>query len=353
MVAKYNRMKQYTIKEADITKDKEKIISLLKSDQRCMSNAIYKWKYLNYPYGAPRVWFVIHNKTDEIVGSGSLFPRKLSINGKMISVANPADLVIKKKHRSLFPALKLEQEVINQFKKNDSSFIYSHSKENTKPVFARLGYEKIGNYKQFVKLLKIRAIPDKHLPSFLNLFFVKIILDLFLPLFSKEYFLIKKYDYNIEILKKFDARFDKFYESISKQFDIIGDRGKKYLSWRYTSDPRYDYRIFCLTENNIILGYIIFINKDNTYYIDDFAYRSNYINPLITEFIFYSRKNEIGAIEFRYMGNYDFIKKLKKYNFFNLKSRDREILLYSDKIKSKSYLLDNSSWHFLTHDKNV
>ncbi len=179
-------MEAYSIIKADLIKDKDTIISLLMADNRTISDKLFEWKYYKYPYEAPDAWLIKHNKSNKIIGANSLFSRRISINGKLVSVATAADFVMDKKHRSLFPALKLEQEKLAYFKKSEYHFIYCLSNKFTKPVFDRLGYKKIGNYKQFVKPIKINALSNKYLPSLFHYQIIKKIIDFFLLLVSRE-----------------------------------------------------------------------------------------------------------------------------------------------------------------------
>ena len=346
-------MNRYKIIEADIRKDKETIISLLKADNRTISSEIYDWKYFNYPYESPRVWFIVHTKTKKIVGSGSAFPRIISVKGKLIPVITTADLVVDVKHRSLFPAIKLEQEIIKQLKKTNYSFIYSYINKNSKPVFDKIGYKEIGDFRQYVKLLKISNLPNKYIPNYLNFKLTKIIIDLFLSLFSKELYYNNKSNYNIELLEVFDKRFDYFYNTIIKQYNIIGDRRENFLTWRYIKKPGCDHKIFCITNNKDILGYIVYTKKDNTYYINDFVCISDNINTLISEFMLFARKNKISAVEFRYMGDNNFIREIKKYLFISFKKKDKGIYIFFNNYFNNINLSNNSNWHFFSHDKNV
>jgi len=346
-------LNRYSVVEADINRDRDRIISLLKGDNRFISEEIYNWKYLNYPYEIPRAWLLIHNETDEVVGSGSIFPRKFYINDKMINVLTLADLVVQVKHRTLFPALKLEKEIIKQFNNTDYDFIYTYSNPSTNPVYTHLGYQKIGDYRQYVKLLTIKNFPKKYLSKVFKYRILQVVLDFFLKIFSQERFYKRKGNLTINIQSDFNEKFDEFYELLKEQHVIISDRNKKFLSWRYTNYPEHEFQVFNILDKDSLLGYVIFTSKNNTYYIDDFVYRTNFVDTLFSEFILYARDKGKAAVELRFMGNPHFVKKLKKMNFLSLKEKNREIMIYLRKNYDDKNIFSISNWHFLTHDKNV
>ena len=55
----------------------------------------------------------------------------------------------------------------------------------------------------------------------------------------------------------FKDNIDEFWDNIKGQFDFIVTRDKKYLNWRYVSQPHMNYRKFIAKRNSKICGYIV------------------------------------------------------------------------------------------------
>jgi len=67
------------------------------------------------------------------------------------------------------------------------------------------------------------------------------------------------FDSSIEITKvdRFDDNIDALWNRICSQFDVIIQRTKTFLNWKYIQQPFIDYQIFTASRYNRICGYII------------------------------------------------------------------------------------------------
>ena len=347
-------MQQYEIKKANLKKHKEVVISLLRNDSRGISENIFEWKYYHYPYTPPSCLLIKNNQTGEFVGMGSLFQRIFSINNKLVRVGTLGDLIVKKEYRTFFPAIKLEKDLIAQSSHLGYKFIYSYSTNITAKIFESLSYQKIGTYKQLIKPIKTSNLVKKFFPPILQYIKINHIMDFYFNTMAKENRKKIINQYKIDIFNEFDDRFDKLFDYLSKRYKILGDRRSRFMNWRYTQDPRYNYNIFCLLEkNNELIGYLVFLYLENSYYINDIcAKNDNILDILLYEFCYKARKEDIELIRLRYMGNNNMLNKLKNYNFYDIKT-DREILIFSKDQEKLPDFLDHSNWQFFTGDKNV
>ena len=87
-------MSSYSIIKADITNNKSDILSILINNLPSASEERYLWNYERNPYGKAHNWLAKEDISGEYVGSGTLFPRKLYLNGKPVVVAIAGDFVV-------------------------------------------------------------------------------------------------------------------------------------------------------------------------------------------------------------------------------------------------------------------
>lgn len=59
-------------------------------------------------------------------------------------------------------------------------------------------------------------------------------------------------------LSEADERFNQFWERIRNDYDIIVRRDRKYINWRYFSNPIEKYRLIAYVENEQIRGFAVF-----------------------------------------------------------------------------------------------
>ena len=100
----------YTIRIADIHKDKQALLSLWKNNLESSFEERYEWIYQKNPTGPPRCFLLCNEGNDAIVGAITLFPRNFSIQGRLVSAFVCGDLVVERGHRTLGPAIKLIKE---------------------------------------------------------------------------------------------------------------------------------------------------------------------------------------------------------------------------------------------------
>jgi hypothetical protein len=362
-------MNKYTIIEADVDKNKNDIIPILKRNLREASAQRYEWNYKKCPFGLARFFLAKHDNSKSFVGTASLFPRKINIENEPNFAYIAGDFAVDKKHRAYGPALKLQKDVLSESKNSGFKFIYGFPNEKSKILLLKAGYQEIGNIKLFIKIIKTKYIHIDFISIYLNstviLKVVKYIksfkmfskvLDLIIKKFSKEERNKKKYDYSVEMPELFDNRFDIFWKEVSKQYKIIGVRDSIFLNWRYKQSPSQEYKIFCiLDENKKILGYIIYYIKEKICYIVDMLFfkSKNVLDALLTEFCLHIRKKSVGAINIRYLGDMFLENKLKEYNFFPIENNKTKVLIHNFGFIPQEFLLDKKNWHFFIGDTDL
>jgi ribosomal protein S18 acetylase RimI-like enzyme len=66
----------------------------------------------------------------------------------------------------------------------------------------------------------------------------------------------------LSTISQFDARIDDFWESIKDEYDLIVERNRDYLNWRYCDPRGGNYRVRIIEENDAIVGYsVVRINR--------------------------------------------------------------------------------------------
>lgn len=353
---------KYTIIKTDVKKDKDLILPILRRNLEGINEERYIWNYFKSPYGDSQCWLAREEDSGKYVGCGTLFPRRISIRGKLINAAIAGDFAVDKEHRVYGPALKLQQTIqlnINNCSKNsDLEFIYGIPNRLAKPIFSRIGYIELGKYNSFIKILKTEYKWKEYLPpAKLTRIFSKII-DLSLILFSKEKRYKRPSGISIEIPKRFDGRFDVLWARVHDQFNIIGERDSQFLNWRYKESKNNNkYEIFSIVnDKREILGYIVYYIKENICYISDLLSLNldDFANVLLAEFSLYMRERAVGSISIRYFGDKSLLTLLKRFHFLLHKKGEAKVMAYIDKISPYATILHNDqNWYFLEGDTDL
>jgi len=348
-------MNNYTVIKGDIEGDKEAILSLVHRNLSvAYSSQRYDWSYKHGPYGNASCWLAMLGPAGPLVGSASLFPRRLKIGDKSVLAGVIGDFSIDRGHRGFGPAVKLMRAIVSDAAASGNYLLYETPNEESSPVFFRTGYKEVGRARVYVKPLNLTRVPVHLFPKYLRSRGVLRVVDSCSDLFSKEKRISSRFSHSLDMPGSFDERFDVLWERTSKQFGIAGERTSRFLNWRYSRSYVY-YRIFCvLDDKDEIGGYLVYRVKDNVCYIDDMLFlpSDDLFDSLLANFIRHQREEGTGAIAIRYMGNSDIPKKLRRFNFVNVNDKTR-VVLYPDGLPDQSYILDEANWRFFAGDMDI
>jgi hypothetical protein len=343
----------YSVTRVDLEKHGDDIILLWKRNFPDLPEERYDWIYQGNPDGEALSWVASEIGSGSLVGIVSLFPRKMKVNGKTLKVAIAGDFAVNQKHRGLSVGIKLQRAVAASMTPDDFGFIYGISNRKAEPVQLRVGYSLLGKMNRWVKVLKatkyFKASPLRGL--------VSEPLDFIMRNLSKETRCSRAEGYTIQKLNSFDQRFDQLWEKASRQFNIIGQRSKDYLNWRYGKSPHRNYHIFSLIQKDDqeVCGYVVYYLQNNVGFIVDMLFLDfgRALDNLLSEFILHLRGQNVESVSLLLFGCPHLAGKLKGFGFF-LREEESRILVYLDRNSPYADLvLKRENWFLLEGDRDV
>jgi hypothetical protein len=346
----------YSIIKADLIKDGAATLAILERNLQDISPQRYRWSYEDSPNGKAHCWLAKREDQNQFVGTGALFPRKIFLNGKAVWAGVAGDLAVDQKHRIFGPALTLQKRIQASLRDCGFEFIYGVPNKPATPLFLKLGYKELGQYRQFIKALKVEYKTDVYLPPvFLTKRFPGAV-NFLLKKLSREYWEKRTPEIHIETPSFFDKKFDVFWERVLKEFRIIGERNSQFLNWRYTQSPRRRHDIFRLMDDHAeMIGYIVYyVQEGRAHIVDMLSFNSpETLNRLLSEFIFYMRRQEMGSISIRCLGAPGLCEALHQFNFIEYKKEAGPVVLYTDHASFFPELYQKDNWYFLEGDNDI
>ena len=347
---------RYSVIKADVREDRQRILSVWERNFKDIPQERYPWFYENNPYGQASSWLVTDQKTNSVVGSTALFPRRMNLNGKRAKVGIAADFAVNQEHRSLSAAMKLQKAVISGCKENKVEFLYGFTNQQSEAVLLRAGYKKLGEVQRLAKLLRTKSKLKRYLPlPGTGLF--SILLDFTLAIFSKERRYVKSKDFKIELPKRFDERFDSLWEEAKSQFKVIGERDRQYLNWKYVDNPHKKYHIFSLVEKERgkILGFVVFYLQDNNCFVADMLYANSdfALESLLAQFIIFLRKEKVDSVSILILSPSSLVEKLKKFGFHSREENSKILIYIEERSPYFSLVTSKENWFLLEGDRDI
>lgn len=262
----------YFVKEADLEREKQIMISILEKNRTRDDTDYLKrfdWIYLNNPYGKATAWIIWDDRKNIPVGFTGAFPRPVFVNGKEYLVWNCGDFSIEKKYRTLGVAVKLRKEAKITVDSGKIPFLYAHPNKRMEVIHLRVGHKKISQMVRFALPLKF----DRYLKDKLSSNVLASLLSWPIDTVQKYRFFLKKgSSVRGEFRKTVQctSQHEKLFEQMKSQFRVIGCRTCKYLQWKFTDHPNFQYAQYDYYEQDQLRGSLIFLEKNRVISLIDF-----------------------------------------------------------------------------------
>lgn len=238
----------------------------------------WKWKWINAPNGYNIVYIKLD---DKIVAITHIMYIETKVGNSILKTSYSDDLATHPDYRGRGLYKKLRDLIDNGEPKKGSKIIFSI---NTHPatIYSNLkrGRSIIPYKIEQMSLinnphLHFKKINSNHIIIYSIGFNVIKILNKFINMLQS-----LKYDsrekYKIIQINKFDHRYDEFWNKIKDNYSLIGVKNSKYLNWRYADERGGVYKIYEISENDNILGFMVLQIRDND------EYKTGYIIELLS-----------------------------------------------------------------------
>ena len=215
----------------------------------------WKWKYVDNPAGAPRIWLADHN--GKIVGQYPLMPITMKIEGETITGSQMVDLMVHPKYRRQGMFLSLAQKAFDECGKNGLHISYGFPNVSAYGGHLKSGWFDVCPIQTMIKPLNVKSILEKQIANNFLLKLSTVVSTLIINLFYKAKQPPKVDGLKIKKISFFDNNINRLWEKISKDYDVIAMRDKNYLNWRYVDSPNSNYTIYVAEKNGEMCGYMV------------------------------------------------------------------------------------------------
>lgn len=145
----------YVVVDGDVRRDRERVIGVWRGNLGSGARlaAKYDWFYLQCPWGDPVLQGLRHEPTSQWVGVAAIGPRRMLWQGREIRAGILVDMAVSAAHRSLGPALMLQQRVFDRATA-DFDLVYGFPNARAVAVVKRVGYAWLGDIVRYSRVLR-------------------------------------------------------------------------------------------------------------------------------------------------------------------------------------------------------
>ncbi len=156
---------QYRVRDGDALIDREAALAVWRGNlgQDARMAEKYDWFYLHAPSGMPLLQLLMHAEESEPVGICTAGRRRMLREGKIVRAGILVDLAVMPMHRSLGPALMLQQGMYEAGRR-ELDLIYSFPNPKATPVFKRIGYRHLADMIRHVRVVRHALYMQRRFP---------------------------------------------------------------------------------------------------------------------------------------------------------------------------------------------
>jgi hypothetical protein len=146
---------QYSARDGDAARDRDAVLAVWRGNlgQDARMAAKYDWFYLGAPAGRPVMQLLAHAGSDAPVGVCSAGRRRMLREGREIRAGVLVDLAVTPEHRTLGPALILQQGLFAAGRR-ELDQLYGFPNPKAAPVFKRIGYRRLGEMVRHARVVR-------------------------------------------------------------------------------------------------------------------------------------------------------------------------------------------------------
>jgi len=345
------------VEKLNIARSEQELTSFRKTNFINWSNARYHWLYRDNISGDAMCWAFKNEESGTVIGSTAIFPRSFRVDGDVVTAGITGDFGVKKKYRTLGPAIALQKATISSCDDGTFDFLYGVTNHLSAPVQKRAGFTIIGETVRLTKIFRSfkhieRKVKNKLLAKCLSIpidFMIKL-----RTIFCLRYF---STSLTYESLDDFDTKFDDLWEKAKDKFPLIGERSRQFLNWRFRKSPSHDYLIFALKNRkyNSLIGYIVYYKQGSDARIVDILTLNNkkFLKVLIAYFIKYIQNSIYSSSSIVYFGNSYLIAEFKKIGFSERADKNKFVAYIPPLTLLQKKIISKEDWYFLEADNDA
>lgn len=333
------------------TDDQQTILELWQRNLPTATEGRYGWLY----HEGPASDWLLQDDREVAIGSVGLMQRKFRVHNQLVTAGQAVDMNVDQAHRSLGPALQLQRKAIEESEARGLPFVYGLCDRRSQLVLRRTGYELLGDVGRWAKPLT----SEPFLPDALRSKWLRkpacLLANLAMRCASAESWQRRPQGTRVEVVDRYDARFDRLWTRAAERFPILGERSSEFLNWRFADAPDVRYRALVLIDSEDRLrGYLIYHFDDTTAHVADFLYdEPGDLAALLPELFTIARRWGMESVVVESLIPESIADLLKRFGFWRRPS-NWPFLVYAPKADQSQWqeqgLFDLENWYLTRAD---
>ena len=320
----------------------------------------YRWLYEKNPNGPAQTFLAKDTATETIIGCGSVLPWNKCVNDRILKAGVPVDFFVKEGHRTAGAALAIQGAVTAGSKPGGFEFLAACPNQKSFPIFQRIGYQTVGDAREWVKPLRTETTVVKYVKVGPLAKAISFAIDHLMETVDRLRLQFRARHFTSEITREADARFDRLWNSAKARYRVVEEKSAAFLNWRYTNCRKAQFQYFCLLDRSDqhLVGFVAFASDGQGGFIAGLFVEEpepRVIEPLLLGFADHVRKEGWHSISLSYLGPASFEHVLQRVGFF-VRKPSRKLVVYFDRSlpdPTRQMILNKENWFLFDGDMDI
>ena len=346
---------RYLTDEADLALDARTLSDVWKRNRPHFTEKRFGWLRESQAKARPAMWLI---RTDggDAIGASGLLGRDMFEAGCIVCAAQAIDLVVDPAHRAVGPALALQRAVTGSLLGRGIRFLYAFPNAKSKALMIRAGYEPIASLQRWTNPLRADRIVGRHVALRPVAFLASAVVNTALRLRPNKARHRDHRGTTYELRDDFGPEFDALWSEAAPRVGLrIGDRGSRFLSWRFARNPHRTYHTLCaLDQARHLRGYAVYhCNQDKLTIADLFAQDEDALHAVVAGLVTHARVGGYSAVTMVYLGSPAVGRILGEHGFHHRPEESVVLVYRAHSAADDKSLLDPSHWYLTEADRDV
>jgi len=262
---------QYLVEAGRPAHDRDTVLALWRGNlgQDARMTAKYEWFYLRCPHGEPVLQLLLDVPGQAHVGTASAGRRRLSWRGQELRAGVLVDLAVLPQHRSLGPALMLQQGLIAAADQA-LDVLYGFPNPKAAPVFKRIGYAQSTHLVRYARVLRHAGYLRSRMPGWLA---APVGWAADVAIACRDAFArLREPSLCSAWADQADARIDAVWAESAKDDAVMAVRDVAHLRWRFDESPLATTRYLLVkrAHDRALQAWFAVQRMDGTLHVRDF-----------------------------------------------------------------------------------
>ena len=311
----------YRVERGSAADDGDRVISIWRGNLGQVDRlaAKYDWFYRRNPFGDPLLLLLWHQPSSAMVGVAAAGPRLMQLAGKVLRAGVLVDMAVMAEHRSLFPALMLQKQLMVDGMAH-FEILYGFPNPKAAAVFKRVGYAQRANIVRYAAVVLARHYLARcGVPGVLAGIAGAAIDALFI--FRRWLSRLSDRSLSIEWIDRADERMDKLSAATQGSGALHAIRDSRFLRWRFDESPKTQCRYLCISDQRQGTGLLAWFacqKEDQSLHVRDFwsidgvaGLQRRFLSILLS----YGRRAGYASVSMEFLGDDAVIHSLRAAGF--------------------------------------